>query len=288
MFAVNKRYLSDDSFTSPSRVENPFEPTQADEQILLDKDPDHRVLNLTTDVFNDATTSYFHKSIGGYHGAKLRRYQELFDYGIRSDIRAFVRTMSTDSTPVLNMLNTRYFILPDNEKRPFVYRNINALGNAWFVKAVRVVDNADAEIKAVTQDFRPDSVVIVNREFEAILGSFAGNRDSSDFIALKQYAPNSLLYSYRAKNDVLAVFSEIYYPKGWKAYIDGKFAPHFRANYVLRAMVLPAGTHEVRFRFEPVVYTAGEKISLVSSAVLILLALGFAVQQILAFRKRSA
>jgi len=288
MFAVNKRYLANDSFTLASRVENPFEPTQADEQILLDKDPDYRVLNLTADIFNDATTSYFHKSIGGYHGAKLRRYQELFDYGIRSDIRRFVRTMSTDSAPVLNMLNARYFILPDNEKQPFVYRNIRALGNAWFVKAARVVDNADAEIKAVTQDFRPDSLAIVNREFEANLGSFTGMRDSSDFIALKEYAPNSLLYSYRAKNDALALFSEIYYPKGWNAYVDGKLTPHFRANYVLRAMVLPAGMHEVRFRFEPAVYTAGEKISLVSSALLILLALGFTVQQLLAFRKRQA
>lgn len=270
MFTVNKRYLGNDSFTSKSRVENPFEPSAADNQILQDKDPDFRVLNLTTDAFNDAGTSYYHKSIGGYHGAKLRRYQELIDHGIEPDIRTFAGSMSTDSTPVLNMLNTKYLILPDNDKQPVAYPNPKALGNAWFVKSLQMVDNADAEINAL-KNFNPADVAIVNTSFSGIIKSFVPSRDSGDYIALDEYAANALSYHYTSGKDGLAVFSEIYYPKGWNAYVDGKITPHFRANYVLRAMILPAGSHKVLFRFEPSVYNVGEKISLISSIILIAL-----------------
>jgi hypothetical protein len=272
MFPVNKRFLTNDNFTSVARVENPYEPSAADNQILQDKTLDFRVLNLNANTFNDASTSYFHKSIGGYHGAKLRRYQELIDHGIQKEIRSFARNMNTDSIPVLNMLNTRYFILPGQDKQPVAFPNPSALGNAWFVSGVEMVDNADAEILAL-QNFKPEAVAVVDKIFADKLSSLTPARDSADFIALDTYAPNELTYHYQSKNNGLAVFSEIYYAKGWNAYVDEKITPHFRADYVLRAMVLPAGDHKVRFRFEPVVFSAGERISLISSILLIALVL---------------
>jgi len=284
MFTVNKRFVNNDSFTSKSRVENPFEPTAADNQILLDKDPDFRVLNLTANTFNDAGTSYYHKSIGGYHGAKLRRYQELIDHNIDKDIETFAKTMRTDSTPVLNMLNTRYFILPNKDKQPVAFPNYHALGHAWFVSNVLQVENADAEIKAL-DNFRPEAVAIVNKAFAENLQSFTPARDSADFIVLDNYTANELLYHYKSRNNGLAVFSEIYYPKGWNAYVDDKLTPHFRADYVLRAMILPAGEHKLRFKFEPIVYSIGEKISLFSSIILIILVLTMAAVELWKLRK---
>lgn len=272
MFPVNKRYFNNDGFTSKSRVENPYSPSDADNIILKDPALDFRVLNLTLDPYNDASTSYFHKSIGGYHGAKLRRYQELIDHGIDQDIQTFIKSMSTLNTPVLNMLNTRYLIIPGQDKRPAAYPNTNALGNAWFAKKYQLVDNADAEIAAM-KDFKPDSVVIVNKSFADQLKGFQPAYDSSDVINLINYEPNKLMYEYTSRNKALAVFSEIYYPKGWNAFVDGQPAPHFRANYVLRAMILPEGNHKIEFRFEPVVYSMGETISLVSSLIVIALVL---------------
>ena len=281
MFTVNKRYVNNDSFTTNARVENPFEPSPADTEILRDKDPDYRVLNLTANTFNDAGTSYYHKSIGGYHGAKLRRYQELIDNNIQGEIGIFAKTMSTDSIPVLNMLNTKYFILPGQDKQPMAYPNRNALGSVWFVGSLLQVDNADAEIKAL-KNFRPSEVAIVDKSFAGNLSGFTPLKDSSDFIALDEYAANQLAYHYRSKNKGLAVFSEIYYPKGWNAYVDGQLIPHFRADYILRAMVLQAGDHKLLFKFEPAVYATGEKISFISSILLILLAISFAAME---FRK---
>ncbi len=272
LFTVNKRYLSNDSFTSGSRVENPYQPSAADTQILQDTTQDFRVLNLTSNTFNDAGTSYYHKSIGGYHGAKLRRYQEIIDHGIQQEIQSFVSSMQTDSLPVLNMLNTKYFILPDRDKQPAAFLNNNALGNAWFVSGTQMVENADAEIKAL-DGFDPQKVAVVDKSFAGELTSFLPAKDSTDYIVLVNYSANELLYHYNIKNKGLAVFSEIYYPKGWNAYVDDKLAPHFRANYVLRAMVLPAGEHNVRFKFEPGLYAIGENISLISSILLIAIVL---------------
>lgn len=268
MFMVNKNYLNNESFTSKSKVENPFEPTAADTQILQDKDPNFRVLNLTVNTFNDASTSYYHKSIGGYHGAKLRRYQELIEHQINKN-----------NMGVMNMLNTRYFIIPDANKAPVAQYNPDALGNGWFIEAVQIVDNADAEINALT-GLKPDSLAIVDKQFADDLKGFTPSKDSLDYIKLDTYAPNALTYHYHTKNAGLAVFSEIYYPKGWNAYVDGKPTPHFRADYVLRAMVLPAGDHKVEFRFEPAVYRVGEKISLASSLLLLLLAVGLGITEI--------
>jgi hypothetical protein len=263
MFPVAKRYMGNDNFTSSSKVTNPIEASPADEQILQDKSPDYRVFNATVSTFRDATTSYFHKSIGGYHGAKLRRYQELIENQI-----------SKNNMAVLNMLNTKYFIVPDDKHNPVAQMNPGALGNAWFVKAIKLVDNADAELKALT-NFNPRDTAIVDKRFAEEIKGYIQGRDTSDVIRLDQYAPNDLQYSYKTKNNGFAVFSEIYYPKGWNAYLDGKLTPHFWCDYVLRAMILPAGEHKVEFRFEPKVYVTGEKISLASSVVLILLVLGF-------------
>jgi hypothetical protein len=274
MFPVAKRFLNDKSFTSRSKVETPYVPSIADQKILQDTTPDFRVLNLTVDLFNDASTSYFHKSIGGYHGAKLRRYQELKDYCIDQEIQQFAHTMNTKNTPVLNMLNTRYFIIPDTNKTPFPYINNNALGNAWFVKEFKIVTNPDEEIKAL-QNFEPRDVAILDKKFENELKNYQPSRDSNDFIKLLSYRPNDLSYLAKSKSNGLAVFSEIYYPKGWNAYVDGKLLPHFRVDYVLRAMVVPAGEHKVEFKFEPNVYYTGEKISLISSVSLLILILIF-------------
>jgi hypothetical protein len=275
MYLVNMRYLDSDSFTSKSRVETPYSPSQADTRIMMDQDPNFRVLNLASNTFNDAGTSYYHKSLGGYHGAKLRRYQELIEHHITKNNMA-----------VINMLNTRYIIIPDENRNEVVQMNEGALGNAWFVNEVQMVNNADEEINALNI-FRPDLTAIVDRKFAGELKEYKGGRDSLDFIKLETYAPNALAYSYHATGDAVAVFSEIYYPKGWNAYVDGKLTPHFRANYVLRAMLLPAGDHKVVFKFEPAVYAVGEKVSLVSSLLLILVTVVFGASEIRrAFRRK--
>jgi len=263
MFAISKRYLNNDSFTSKAKVETPFTPTEADQEIMKDSDPNFRVFNLTVSSFNDASTSYFHKSIGGYHGAKLRRYQELIENQI-----------SKQNMSVLNMLNTKYFILPGDDRKPTAQRNYDALGHAWFVEGYDLVDNADQEIAAITL-FNPGDTAIIDKRFANALESFTPGRDSTAYIRLTSYAPNYLTYDYTTGKDGLAVFSEIYYPKGWNAYVDGNLTSHFRANYVLRAMVLPAGNHKLEFKFEPNVYVVGEKISLISSIILLVVVVLF-------------
>jgi hypothetical protein len=215
-------------------------------------------------TFRDASTSYFHKSIGGYHGAKLRRYQELIDYQI-----------DKNNMQVLNMLNTKYMIFTDKNKQEVVQRNPDALGNAWFVKAFKIVENPDAELTALTK-FTPKDTVIIDKRWKTELANYTPGRDSLDIIKLEEYKPNHLIYSYKSKNNALAVFSEIYYPKGWHASVDGKPASYFQVNYVLRGMVLPAGTHKVEFIFHPEVYYIGEKISLISSILLLALMVIFA------------
>lgn len=270
MVPVAYRYLNNDNFVSKTLVNNPFTPTDANKLISKDSDPNFRVLNTTVSTFQDASTSYFHKSIGGYHGAKLRRYQELIDHHI-----------GKYNESVLNMLNTKYFIVADENRRPVAQLNMDALGHAWFVDEYILVDNADEEIEALTA-FNPGTTAIVDKRFSDRLSGFDAVPDSTAQINLSSYAPNKLKYSYSAASDQLVVFSEIYYDKGWNAFIDGKPAPHFRANYVLRAMAVPAGSHDIEFRFEPVVYRTGESISLAGSLLLLLLLLGYAFTE---FRK---
>ena len=253
MWTVNKRYLNNDNFASKRKVEKPYQASQADQQILNDKDPNFRVFNQTVSTFNDASTSYFHKSIGGYHGAKLKRYQELIENHIAKGNMA-----------VLNMLNTKYFISQQGQ----VQQNPGAMGNAWFVNNVNIVANADAEIAALN-GFNPDSTAIVDTRFS---DQIIENLDNSNAtIYLEEYKPNYLKYASSSTKDGIAIFSEIFYDKGWNAYIDGKLKAHFRANYVLRGMQIPAGNHLVEFKFEPSTYKTGEIVALVSSAILLLL-----------------
>lgn len=258
MFVVNKRYLNDKNFVSKSRAKVPYHATAADEIILQDKDLNYRVMNLTVSTFNDASTSYFHKSIGGYHGAKLKRYQELIEFQI-----------SKNNMKVLNMLNTRYFIVADSTGAPAVQKNPDALGNAWFVDNAKLVVNADSEIAALTS-FDPAVTAVVDKRFESTIKNKIPGKDTTAVIKLTEYKPNFLKYSYTASKPQMAVFSEIYYDKGWNAYIDGKEMPYFRADYVLRAMEVPSGTHEITWKFEPNTFYTGEKISLAFNILLIL------------------
>jgi hypothetical protein len=253
MWTVNKRYLNDDNFARKSKIQVPYQATQADQQILRDTDPNFRVFNQSVSTFNDASTSYFHKSIGGYHGAKLKRYQELIENHI-----------SKGNMAVLNMLNTKYFITPKGQAQ----QNPGARGNAWFVNEINIVANADAEIAAL-DGFKPSNTAIVDTSFSEQIIDGLDNIASS--IVLTEYKPNYLKYNSNSINDGIAIFSEIYYDKGWNAYVNGELKPHFRANYVLRGMKIPAGNHVVEFKFEPAVYHVSEQIALASSVVLLLL-----------------
>lgn len=257
MFTIDRRYLKDSNFTDKRKVEQPFVATSADKQILKDKDPNFRVLNMTVSVFSDASTSYFHKSIGGYHAAKLRRYQELYDHQI-----------AQGNMEILNMLNTKY-IIRQLDKDVMALPNPNALGNGWYVSSYEVVDNADAEIEALT-DLKPADEAVIDKRFKSLLPAQI-TRDSTASVALMSYKPNELVYRVNNGGDGLIVFSEIYYDKGWNAYVDGKLTDHFRANYVLRGLSVPAGEHEIVFKFEPKSYFIGEQIALVGSILLVIL-----------------
>lgn len=270
MWGIDKRYLNDGNFVGKSKVDKPYTMSAADKLILKDKDPNYRVLNLTVDPFADASTSYFHKSIGGYHGAKLRRYQELYDHQIKGKF----------NRDVLNMLNTKYFIQADESRKPVVVPNPQALGNAWFVDEVKMVKNADEELDALS-DFHPGKTAIIDQRFTDELNGFLPVNDSSAQIKLIDYKPNDLQYQANSQKDQLAIFSEIYYPEGWNAYVDGLPTSHFRADFVLRAMIIPAGKHRVEFKFEPKVYSIGEKVSFGSSLLVILLLIGFVVYEIM-------
>ena len=258
MWPIDKRYINNNNFVSKQEAKVAFAPSQANLAILQDKDPDFRVLNLAVNTFNDASTAYYHKSIGGYHGAKMKRYQELIDYHIKNNNLA-----------VLNMLNTKYIIVPTKDRGDVPQINPDALGNAWFVNKYKIVPNADEEIKALT-NFEPKEEAIVDKRFESQLKGISLKKDTTSTIKLIKYKPNYLEYKSSSKNENLAVFSEIYYNKGWNAFIDNKPVDHFRANYVLRAMLIPAGNHDIVFKFEPKMYYTGNKISLISSLILIL------------------
>jgi len=253
MWTVNKRYLNDDHFVRKSKVEIPYQPTQANLQILKDKDLNFRVFNQSVNTFNDASTSYFHKSIGGYHGAKLKRYQELIEQHI-----------SQGNPAVINMLNTKYVI----NKKGQVQQNPGTMGNAWFVNNVNIVANADAEIAALKElDVR--NTAVVDERFKAQLITNLSNENAS--ISLTNYKPNYLEYKSNSTNDGIVIFSEIYYAKGWNAYVNGVLKPHFRVNYVLRGLQIPAGNNIIEFKFEPSTYKTGETVSLASSIILLLL-----------------
>jgi hypothetical protein len=278
MWPVNKRYFNNSNFTSQREVAVPFPKMPVDNAILQDKDLYYRVLNLQN-PFADARTSFYHKSLGGYHGAKMGRYDELTKYCITPEMKTliagFKKPESIDSVmsllPVINMLNTKYFIY-DLSQPPL--SNSHAMGNAWFVKEVKIVSNANEEISSLNK-IDPKSTAIVNRNFEQALGGFTSGSGDCE-IKLTEYQPNYLKYEATVNSgSQLAVFSEIYYPKGWKSFIDGKETAHVSADFVLRAMVIPSGKHQIEFKFEPASYFIGNKVSLASSILLLLAIAGY-------------
>jgi len=255
LWSVDKRYLNDDDFER-KKAEAAVQKTPVDEQILLDPDPHYRVYNNNTDFDKDALTAYYHKSIGGYHGAKMRRFQELIEWHL-----------SKQNMEVYNMLNVKYFLVADSTGRQFAERNPFVNGNAWFVNEIKWVNNADEEIVALN-GLKSKQTAVIDKQFESTLNGSNPTVDSSATIKLTKYQPNQLNYIAENKNEALAVFSEIYYDKGWNAYIDGNLVPNIRADYVLRALKIPAGKHEIVFKFEPQTVVLGEKIAYASSGVL--------------------
>ncbi len=289
LFPVAKRYLNDDNFES-KRPTQLVQKTPADEAILQDKSQ-FRILDATVDIFNDATPSYFHKNIGGYHAAKLRRYQELINMQLTGEIGKLFGAFGSattaesitpvfDSLRVMNMLNMKYVIY-NKQAPPLVnpYHN----GNAWFVNNIRIAQDANEEMKLLGEiDTRHE--LVIDKSLASALPSKV-TPDSTAKISLKSYAPNHLIYSVDTKTDQVAVFSEIYYDKGWKATIDGKEVPYTRVNYLLRAMPLKAGSYDVEFRFAPGSYSTGNLLALISSVLLII---GLATYLFLFFRKKKS
>jgi hypothetical protein len=276
MWPVNKRYLNDSNFQTRRLVENPYQPTQANLQILQDNDPHFRVYNRTVNTFNETSTSWFHKSIGGYHGAKLQRYQDLIDFHIVED-----------NIEVLNMLNTRYVIVPGENRQPEVMRNPGALGNAWFVSQVRTVENADEEILALDM-MDPGTAAVLDKRYASFVDGRNFQPDTLASIKLTEYRPNRLRYSYQSKTEQVAVFSEIYYPDGWTAKLNGEPAKYFRVNYLLRAMVIPAGSGEIEFVFKPAAYYTGGKIAWSFSALILALIALYVWSKVKRYRKDPA
>ena len=281
MYPVNKRYMRNEKFVTPSASRKASAPSFADNEILKDQSY-YRVLNLSVSPFNDASTSLYHKSIGGYHGAKMRRYNELIDSVLYPEmvkiatIAQQAKSMEevapvTKNLPGLNMLNTKYIIL-DPSIPPLVNNDIS--GNAWFADTVLFASNANEELSLVNK-IDPSRQAVIDVKFKNLVKAQSYPVKSSDKIELTSYKPNELIYKYSASGERLVVFSEIYYPAGWKAYIDGKELEHLRANYVLRAMVVPEGEHELKFEFRPASYYTGNKISLASSVIFILLVAGY-------------
>jgi len=281
MWSVDKRYLNDGNFVSDTEAKNPYKATVADIEIQKDKSADFRVLNMAVSTFNDASTSYYHKSIGGYHGAKMRRYQELIDFHVGNEMAVLGQRLEKIKTQAsvdslflgmnaLNMLNTKYLVF-NPQVAPIL--NKHALGSVWLVNKCKIVENADQEIAALKL-IDPAKEVVLERKFEDQLRGITLTNDSNAKIALTAYSPNKMTYHYLGNGNQLAVFSAIYYPKGWNAYIDGKIVAHFQANYVLRSMLLPKGNYDIVFKFEPKSYLIGQKITLWSSLLLLLLIAG--------------
>ncbi|WP_160712910.1 YfhO family protein [Chitinophaga solisilvae] len=262
LYQVDKIYMSNDDFVAASLIDNYNAPTPADKQILQDKSLYYRVLNTTVSPFLDANTSYYHKSIGGQSPAKLWIYQDLIEH-----------QLSRNNQAVFNMLNTKYFIVTDTvQKTPVARLNPDALGNAWFVKGIRWAPDANAEMRALDH-FNPADTAVIDQRFKQQLGSFIPVRDSAARIILTHYDIHQLTYTSQNAADGFAVFSDIYYPAGWKAFIDGKETAIIRVNYALRGLKIPAGKHEITFIFHPDTYFLGQQISLATSWVLMVLVL---------------
>lgn len=282
MWQVDKRYLNDEMFVPKSERDMPHQATSTDLAIMKDKSLDYRVLNLASNTFNENETSYFHKSIGGYHPAKLRRYQEMIDAYIAPEMQAAMQAIAAKNGnmqevdgakvfPVLNMLNTKYFILPLQGGATMPLQNIYAQGNGWFVDKINYVADANAEYSGVGKiDVRHEAVA--DKKFEAALGQAKAN-DSTAIVKLDKYEPNNLQYTVNSKNGGVVVFSEIYYP-GWTATIDGQPAELGRVNYILRAVSVKPGKHTVVLDFHPTSISTTETIAYIAIVILLLAIIG--------------
>lgn len=282
MWQVDKRYLNDEMFVPKSERDMPHQATSTDLAIMKDKSLDYRVLNLASNTFNENETSFFHKSIGGYHPAKLRRYQEMIDAYIAPEMQAAMQAIAAKNGnmqevdgakvfPVLNMLNTKYFILPLQGGATMPLQNIYAQGNGWFVDKINYVADANAEYAGVGKiDVRHEAVA--DKKFESVLGQAQSN-DSTAIVKLVKYEPNNLQYTIESKKGGVVVFAEIYYP-GWTATIDGQPVELGRVNYILRALNVKAGKHTVVLDFHPTSISTTETIAYIAIVILLLAIIG--------------
>ncbi len=266
LWSIDRRYLNNEKFVEKNVLNQQFQPRDVDQLIMRDQSY-YRVLDLSQgNPFSNSVPSYFHKSLGGYHAAKLKRYQEVLD-------KQFNGAINED---VLDMLNTKYLITADqNGQKETMKNRSTAAGHAWFVQKIEYVKNADEEMMAISS-FDPKNVMVVDQKFKSLIDVNKVGYDGNGFIRLTNYHPDHLTYEYSSGRDALAVFSEMWYEKGWNAYVDGGKIPYFRADYILRAAQLPGGNHKLEFKFEPTSYYTGETISLIAS-ILLLLSLGYAI-----------
>lgn len=284
MWGINKRYLNDSMFIPRLETMSTFDKKPTDAHILEDKSLDYRVLNFAGDTFNENNTAYWHKSVGGYHAAKLRRYQEMIDHHIFPEMSALYKEVAQaggrmdkvdgNKFPVLNMLNTKYFIFPVSQNQTVPIQNPYAYGNAWFVNNIRYVKNADEEIKLTGIEKPTQTAIIDLRYKEALNNLITCGKNNNAKITLKSYAPNKLVYESLTSEPGLAVFSEIYYPD-WKATIDGNSANIARADYILRAMSIPKGKHQIIMTFDPTSLHVTETIAYIALVLLSISIIGY-------------
>jgi len=292
LWGVNQRFLDEDAFGKRQNYSKAV-PGRVDQMILQDTDPHYRVVNFTQNIFNSAATAGLHKDIGGYHPAKLSRYNDLISRHIQPELQEFagvlqqpndsLRTIGLQGLGVLNMLNTKYMIL-QNDRPPF--RNPAALGNAWTISEYVLVEDADDEIVKLKDINTATQATIDKRYADQLSGIPAQRPREKAMVNLTNYSPNVMAYEFRSNRDELVIFSEIYYntDKGWNAYIDGELVPHFRANYVLRGLKVPSGRHKIEFKMAPQSYFTGETIDLIGSILVLVLTAG---ALFLAFRSRK-
>jgi hypothetical protein len=276
MWTISKRFLNDDNFVSPKSIEGYFKKLPYEEYLLQDPDPHFRVFNLTTNAFNESRTSYYLKSIGGYHAAKLRRYQDLISEHI-----------AKNNMNVLNMLNTKYFIVQGANNEPMPQRNPNALGNAWFIDSVLIVNTPNEECDALNV-IDPQVTAVLDARFADFVKDFTPEKDTAAYVKFLSYQPNALEYQSHASKNGIVVFSEIYYPYGWHAYIDGNPVEHFRVDYALRALNVPAGEHHIRFEFQPDAIKKSEPISFLCIFIMYGTIIGGIVYAVVKSRKNKA
>lgn len=296
LIPINKRYLNESHFITKKKYENPYPLTPADQYILADnKDGQGKVLNLTVNVFNDASTAYYHRDIGGYNAAKLKRYQELIEIHLSPEIQRFVSifqnqplTMETIDSSLadlgtINMLNTKYIIL---QKDLMPLLNTHACGYAWNVNDVKLVPNADAEISELDGIDPHNTLVIQDKYWDQKYNDALKSLDTNFQINITKFTPNEINYRYASSKPQIVAFSEVFYPE-WEMQIDGQVQPIMKANYVLRAAYLPAGKHEIKMHFVPKIYNKAKPITLTTNILFILLLIGAIVQEYLKYKKNS-